>query len=938
MKTQVNAKIKVFVTYSLTPIGNQARVRDFVSELKRNNFDAKHDQILLEECNGDLQKMMVEGLRHDKIVVVLNEEYKRKADDIYSTSGVYTEWRQIADELQKDSGKFVFVSLDALDEDKRIAITPRLLANIKILDLTSDVIDDGYNQLIARLRNESIFDFSQITPQEVPVKKYIGKTAATHILSDEQIMATTEEDYHYFTKVILPTEPSKTADRFYKGFAAEIEDIAANFDFLRDNYISGNGIKPYIQRTLTEDGGINFIKISGVAGTGKTTMLTRIAYDLTSQGVPCFRLNEEINEQQIIIFNEIIDIINNNKRPVIIIDNAMEFIDYLKLNSVIKINKMALIILCDRPNAFKSVENKLGALRSTDSIAEFKLEQLSRDECVQLIDKMESLEVEGLLSRNESAIVDREQRLKICNNRSRGHFVVAMLQIRYARPFREIIRREYEAIPGDIAKEAYLMLCYFNAIQIALPKELVFKITKTDTILSIQALEDALSDIVNWGKTLLRVRHTVIAEEIKRNYLSDKSDICENIIRRVIDAAITEFDNENYELFLKYLRLDQLKKTLRTDFGDYTNCKRIAEFLLAAANKTGYNNIVFSAMKLNAQLMEYFNIDDWRSSILNIYEQMLADERYNWTQKNSLRLSIAWIYAGQKQWADAYTMISEYADNAHDNAIVMYNTGTLLMHLSLRYFKIAKKYFDAAIKIDSQFADTKIYKKYIEAANTLEYVADLDDEELLPKFIRSNFEPPLKFLRAVNGLNLKTLVTRFASDTINESEMEDINIEGLVAKNKSDSARILGLVARYAYLRWYKTGEVTDLADMKYKFDMSIKMYEDPYIYSYRGTYYKEVEGDYDNAYNDYSAAINIAESKKQIPVDPMFRHNIALLIIDEVKNDHSKATKLSVAYSHLKKAAQQATGRYQLFEFPKQHLSECKKMMKEYGINNSDG
>jgi hypothetical protein len=129
-----------------------------------------------------------------------------------------------------------------------------------------------------------------------------------------------------------------------------------------------------------------------------------------------------------------------------------------------------------------------------------------------------------------------------------------------------------------------------------------------------------------------------------------------------------------------------------------------------------------------------------------------------------------------------------------------------------------------------------------------------------------------------------------------------------------------------------------DFADMKYKFDTSIEMCQDPYIYSYRGTYYKEVEGDYDSAYNDYSAAINIAESRKQIQVDPMFRNNMAILIIDEVEEDHSKAAKLSAAYAHLKKAAQQATGRYQLFEFPKQRLSECEKMMKEYGVNNRDG
>jgi len=153
-----NNKISVFVVYAFKNAKQQKRVISFTNELRKMGFDATMDVFMKNEY-PNIDELMTAGLTRDKVIVVLSEKYKEKADG--RTGGVWKEFRMIANDLEKNEKKYIFVSFDSYSGDLPERISPKLIGNRWIVDIKKDKQND-FNELVSYITDENIYPFVEV--------------------------------------------------------------------------------------------------------------------------------------------------------------------------------------------------------------------------------------------------------------------------------------------------------------------------------------------------------------------------------------------------------------------------------------------------------------------------------------------------------------------------------------------------------------------------------------------------------------------------------------------------------------------------------------------------------------------------------------------------------------------------------------------------------
>lgn len=150
--------ISIFISYAYDNEEHKERVESFTEMLLQMGFDAKMDAMLKAEY-PDIDQMMTYGLKCDKIIIVLSPQYKKKADN--STGGVWKEFKMIADDLEKNPKKYIFVSFDLYSEELKKKISPMRIGNRWVVDLERGR-KDNFNELIAFIKEEREYPFSKV--------------------------------------------------------------------------------------------------------------------------------------------------------------------------------------------------------------------------------------------------------------------------------------------------------------------------------------------------------------------------------------------------------------------------------------------------------------------------------------------------------------------------------------------------------------------------------------------------------------------------------------------------------------------------------------------------------------------------------------------------------------------------------------------------------
>jgi len=263
--------ITVFVTYCWSPETHQRQVFDFVDQLRINGFSAEQDMDILQRENN-LQKMMTIGFSYDKVIVVLSEEYKNKADNLIG--GVGQEAPMIAAEKIKHPEKFVFVSLDnIIDTNKIDKICPRIFSGEQIIDINSSDKRNGYNLLHSKLLNEPIFERIPVSDNIQSVEK-IHVPKSTHIIDryNDNILNSRKYLENIFPRI--QSIENENIELLTEQYSNLLINFITNFD---DNEIIHNKnifLYSYEIIIAPEINNPYPIQILGKPGTGKRTFLS----------------------------------------------------------------------------------------------------------------------------------------------------------------------------------------------------------------------------------------------------------------------------------------------------------------------------------------------------------------------------------------------------------------------------------------------------------------------------------------------------------------------------------------------------------------------------------------------------------------------------------------------------------------------------------------
>ncbi len=148
--------MEIFVSYSWINEKPDDNVLSLVSDLRDNGYDAICDVILSQsETAIHFPKMMAEGLKKaNKVIIVLSEKYKEKADTF--KGGVGNEYQYIIEDIINKKQKYILVAFEH-DRDK---VTPDFLRGREILFL--DKNDILCNNLLHKINETGQYIFPPV--------------------------------------------------------------------------------------------------------------------------------------------------------------------------------------------------------------------------------------------------------------------------------------------------------------------------------------------------------------------------------------------------------------------------------------------------------------------------------------------------------------------------------------------------------------------------------------------------------------------------------------------------------------------------------------------------------------------------------------------------------------------------------------------------------
>ena len=168
----MSKKISVFVTYAWGEEEHNTKVIAFTNLLRQNGFNADLDRRLSQESTSiHWGKMMHTSIQEsDKVIVVLSENYKKKAENF--EGGVGTEYTYVVGDIDKNKDKYILVSFQKLTKKTKEKTAPMAFADRDIVDLVKDE-SNGFISLFSKLQSKGTIQFDAVsnTVPEVPIEK-----------------------------------------------------------------------------------------------------------------------------------------------------------------------------------------------------------------------------------------------------------------------------------------------------------------------------------------------------------------------------------------------------------------------------------------------------------------------------------------------------------------------------------------------------------------------------------------------------------------------------------------------------------------------------------------------------------------------------------------------------------------------------------------------
>ncbi len=281
----------------------------------------------------------------------------------------------------------------------------------------------------------------------------IAKRFVTHgqQLSKETI-SILKTDATYITPHLASTHTNPS--EFYKGFSFGWDAIQKKYDSrrsLEDTVLSDVILVDDVDRPSKTDTYL----IRGHAGSGKTVILKRIAWDAANEfGKLCIYWNGAANIEADSLF-EILD--NVNERLFLFVDSASDHVGDLS-NLIVTAKRKGYrltIVLAERSNVWNVNCEKLDSLVSEI----YDVKYLNREETLSLLAKLQEHKALGLLEN-----FSQEEQLLAFEKKAGRQLLVALHEATLGKPFEDIICDEYRNIQPDEARHIYQTVCVLNRL------------------------------------------------------------------------------------------------------------------------------------------------------------------------------------------------------------------------------------------------------------------------------------------------------------------------------------------------------------------------------------------------------------------------------------------------------------------------------------------
>lgn len=297
---------------------------------------------------------------------------------------------------------------------------------------------------------------------------------------------------------------SKSAVRtgFFQGAEPTWEDIENNVDAQRKK------ISEFLDSLRNAQKGIGVVILVGHAGSGKSTALRRLAYELGRGGHTVYfsKTAYKIDKQPVI------DLISSmgERHVYLCVDDAIFHLKVIdEILEECPAQRNLTIVLADRPHV---IYPRLSGLKSMANPTILEMPLLERDDCERIIAKLEEFGFLGDLKGKS-----KSKQIQEFLGRSKKQLLVAMKEATLGRGFNVILANEFGSLSGYSARLAYTIACMAYAHGAPIRRRHLFACLEgTDVEKSNLLASDLREVLVKWkeNEEFLCPRHRVIAHQV----------------------------------------------------------------------------------------------------------------------------------------------------------------------------------------------------------------------------------------------------------------------------------------------------------------------------------------------------------------------------------------------------------------------------------------
>jgi len=353
---------------------------------------------------------------------------------------------------------------------------------------------------------------------------------------------------------------------FYRGYNSGWSAIEQRLDVNRA--ITDRLLENHFILSDSEDRGLEFIVLKGHAGSGKSILLRRLAWEAANTwDCLCLYVRDGASIDTAAI-DEIMA--STNKRLFLFVDDlgtrTGEIV--LLLSKLGSKRARATIVGAERTNEWNMYcERLVNLVTHTQAV-----HPLSESEVIALIALLEKHRSLGVLER-----VSQEKRIQAFVQRAGRQLLVVLHEATLGRPLEEIIEDEYRNILPEKAQQVYLTICVLNRLRVKVRAGLISRLHDIPFEAFKKRLFAPLEHIVfdtvdrKTGEMVYETRHPHIAQIVYERILSDGQQRFQRYVF-CLDGLITAFQSDR-KAFHQMIRA----KILLDEFPNYDDARFIHE-------------------------------------------------------------------------------------------------------------------------------------------------------------------------------------------------------------------------------------------------------------------------------------------------------------------------------------------------------------------------